>query len=122
MFYRILADTVLIVHFIFILFVLFGGLLVIYKRWLLWLHVPAMAWGALISFAGWVCPLTPLENFLRHVAGQEGYSGGFVSHYLLPVVYPEGYSRDFAIFAGTVVIVINILIYGYILYRHKRRT
>lgn len=122
MFYRILADTVLVVHLIFILFVLFGGLLVIYKRWLVWLHVPAMVWGALISFAGWVCPLTPVENSLRRAAGQEGYSGSFVSHYLLPVIYPEGYSRDFAIFAGMVVVVINASVYGYILYRGQRRT
>ncbi len=80
-----------------------------------------MVWGALISFVGWVCPLTPLENNLRHAAGEQGYSSSFVAHYLIPVIYPDNYDRDFAVFVGTFVIVVNILIYGAVFIRRRRR-
>jgi hypothetical protein len=119
--YGALADIVLIIHFTFIVFVLFGGLSLLYRGWLAWLHVPAMVWGALISFVGWICPLTPLENDLRHAAGEQGYPGSFIAHYLVPVIYPEDYDRGFAVLAGTVVIVVNVIIYGYILFRYWRR-
>jgi hypothetical protein len=112
----------LVLHFIFILFVLFGGFSVLYKRWLIYLHIPAIVWGALISFYGWVCPLTPLENTLRRAAGEQGYAGGFVAHYLVPIIYPDAYSREFAIIAGTVVVGINIAIYSYLIYHLYRRS
>lgn len=107
----------MIVHFAFILFVLFGGFSLLYKRWLIWLHIPAMAWGAMLSFMGWLCPLTPLENTLRRAAGEAGYTGGFVAHYLVPVIYPEAYSQDFTVAAGIVVLVLNVAIYSYV-FRH----
>src|SRR5512146_3503694 len=86
--FRVLADAVVAVHLAFVAFVLLGGLLAI--RWprLAWVHLPCAAYGAAIEIGGWICPLTPLENVLRHRAGEAGYTGGFVEHYLLPVLYP----------------------------------
>jgi hypothetical protein len=85
---RIAADLVVLAHLGFILFVILGGLLVL--RWprMAWIHLPAVIWGALIEFAGWICPLTPLENWLREASGTAGYQGGFIEHYLVPIVYP----------------------------------
>ena len=91
-------------------------------RWMIWLHLAAAGWAAMISFAGWICPLTPLEVSLRRAAGEEGYSGTFVAHYIAPIIYPEGYTRELAIVAGVVVIVLNIVIYGIVLYRHKKKS
>jgi len=116
----IAADSVLAIHFLFIVFAVLGGLLLLRYRWVIWLHVPAMIWAAMISFGGWICPLTPLENTLRHAAGEELYTGGFINRYLTPIIYPEGYTRELAIAAGIAVLVINILIYGFILYRKRQ--
>ena len=109
---RLLADTVLVAHGLFIAFVLLGGLAV--ARWprLAWLHLPAVAWGAWVSAAGWICPLTPLENHLRQAAGQAGYAGGFIEHYLVAIIYPEGLTRGLQLLFGGVVIGINLLAYG----------
>src|SRR5437867_9964956 len=90
MLYRWLADAVVVLHAAFVVFVVLGGVLVIRWRRLAWLHVPAAIWGALIEFAGWICPLTPLENSFRARAGDAGYAGGFVEHYLLRALYPDG--------------------------------
>lgn len=117
----IAADFVLVIHFLFILFAIFGGLLTLRHRWVVWLHIPAMGWAAMISFAGWICPLTPLENALRRAAGAEAYSGGFINRYIAPVIYPEGYTRELAITAGIAVLVINMLVYGLVIY-HKRKS
>ena len=116
----IAADLVLVVHFLFILFAIFGGLLTLHHRWVVWLHIPAMGWAAMISFAGWICPLTPLENTLRQAAGEEAYSGGFINRYIAPVIYPEGYTREIAVAAGVAVLVINIMIYSFVIF-HKRK-
>jgi len=116
----ILADVILVVHLIFILFSLFGGLLVLKYRWFVWLHLPAMCWAATISFAGWICPLTPLEVALRRAAGEEGYAGGFVAHYIAPLIYPHGYTRALAITVGFIVIAINLIIYGIVLQRARK--
>ena len=116
----IAADLVLVVHFLFILFAIFGGLLLLHHRWIVWLHIPAMGWAAMISFAGWICPLTPLENALRRAAGEEAYSGGFINRYIAPVIYPEGYTREIAVAAGVAVLVINLLIYSFVIL-HKRK-
>ena len=91
--YRLLADMVLVVHLGFILFVLLGGLLV--RRWrsMALVHLPSVAYGAAIELWGWICPLTPLENRLRALGGERGYAGGFIDHYLVPVIYPEPLSR-----------------------------
>jgi hypothetical protein len=112
-----LADLVVGVHFLFVLFVVLGGLLVL--RWprLAYLHIPAALWGAAIEFAGWICPLTPLESWLRRQAGSAGYSGGFIEHYILPVLYPSALSRDVQLVLGFVVIAVNLTIYGYVVRR-----
>lgn len=121
MFAHLLANTLLVVHFLFIVFALFGGFLLFRYPWLAWLHIPAFVWAALISFAGWICPLTPWEVSLRRAAGQEGYTGGFIEQYITPVIYPDGYTREFAITAGITVIVINLLIYGLAIYRRAKQ-
>jgi hypothetical protein len=120
--YRILADAVLVTHLAFIIFVVAGGLLVLRWRGVVWLHLPAVAWGALIQFMGWICPLTPLEVWARSRAGETGYSGGFVEHYLLPVVYPEALTRDVQIALGGLVLIVNVLVYAWIVGRGIRRT
>ena len=115
------ADVVVFVHFAFIVFVMAGGLLLL--RWprVALLHLPAIAWAALIEFMGWICPLTPLENALRHAAGEAGYSGGFVAEYLFPLIYPAGLTRDDQIELGLVVIAGNALVYGYVWWRWHRQ-
>ncbi len=115
-----LADGVLLLHLSFIAFVVGGGLLV--YRWprLAWLHLPAALWGALIEFFGWICPLTPLENALRRQAGGSGYGGGFIEHYLLPVIYPGALTREIQIGLGLAVVVINAAVYGLLLCRRRR--
>ena len=90
---RLLADAVLIVHGLFVAFVVFGGLLTLWRWRLAYLHLPALAWGAMVIGMGWICPLTPLEVSLRQQAGQQGYAGGFIEHYILAVIYPDGLTR-----------------------------
>ncbi|MGB5161395.1 MAG: DUF2784 domain-containing protein [Thermoanaerobaculia bacterium] len=114
------ADLVASLHFAFVVFVVSGGLLVL--RWprLAWLHLPAVAWGASIELLGWICPLTPLENRLRHEAGLAGYEGGFVEHYLVPLLYPASLSRSVQVILGLSVLLINAVLYGSILRRRFR--
>ena len=109
--YRALADLVVGLHVLFVLFVVIGGLLVLRWRGLAWVHVPAAVWGALIEFAGWVCPLTPLEKSLRARAGLAGYEGGFVEHYLIPLLYPGRLTRGMQVLLGALVVGINLLVY-----------
>ncbi|HEX2190207.1 MAG TPA: DUF2784 domain-containing protein [Longimicrobiaceae bacterium] len=118
--HRLLADAVLLVHLAFVLFVALGGLLVL--RWprLAWAHLPAAAWGALISFAGWICPLTPLEKHLRQLGGQAGYEGGFVEHYVVALIYPSGLTRELQVALGVGVIVVNVAVYARLLARRRR--
>ena len=119
MFFRALADLVVVTHLAFILFVVLGGLLAL--RWprALWLQVPAAVWGVLVEVGGWICPLTPLENGLRARAGEAGYAGGFVEHYILPVVYPESLTRDVQLFLAILVVVANAGIY-FVVWRRGR--
>ncbi|MEW6543112.1 MAG: DUF2784 domain-containing protein [Nitrospirota bacterium] len=119
--YRALADLVVLLHLAFVLFVVFGGFLVLRWQGLAWLHVPAALWGAAIEFGGWICPLTPLENWLRVQGGESGYGGGFVDHYLLPTLYPEGLTRELQLVLGLIVIVINLSVY-WLLWHRLRRT
>jgi len=111
---RILADLVLVLHLVFVVFVAVGGLVVLRWRQMGWVHAPAALWGAAIELSGGVCPLTPLENRLRAAAGESGYEGGFVEHYLLPVVYPEGLTRWVQLFLGAGVLLLNGAIYWWI--------
>lgn len=117
MFYWILANLTVVLHFIFVCFVVAGGLLIFRWRWILFLHLPTAVWGALIEYQGGVCPLTPLQQQFRQMAGQAGYAGGFIEHYLLPVLYPSYLTRDVQIVLGTLVIAINILVYGWLIRR-----
>ena len=117
MLYTFFADIALITHGLFILFVIAGGLLIFWKRWVAWLHIPSAIWGALIEFMGWICPLTYLENNLRHAAGAQGYGGGFVEYYLLPIIYPVGLDTNVQWLLGTLVIGVNLVIYGIFLMR-----
>ena len=123
MHYSIAADVLVIVHLAFIVFVMLGGLLLLKWRWLIYLHLPAVAWGILVELFGWLCPLTPLEQHFRILAGETGYSGGFVQHYLLPVIYPAGLTREVQILIAISVIAINLAIYSmiYVKYQHGRR-
>ena len=119
MLYRILADLIGVLHFAFVLFVVFGGLLLLRWRWVAYLHLPAAVWGALIEFAGWICPLTPRENWLRRRGGFEGYSGGFVEHYILPLIYPGALTRTTQIVLGVAVLAVNGIVYAIVLSRHR---
>jgi hypothetical protein len=118
---KILADIVLLSHFLFVLFAILGGLFVLHKRWFLWLHLPAVIWSAVVNLAGWICPLTPLENSFRAAAGQAGYKGGFVEHYIAPLVYPGGMTRELELIAGVSVLVWNVLVYTFVIFRRPRR-
>jgi hypothetical protein len=109
--YRLLANAVVLLHALFIVFIVFGGFLAWRWRWVAVLHVPAAIWGVLIEYRGWICPLTPLENALRVKAGQAGYSGGFVEHYLLPAMYPSGLTPRIQAGLGTLVLVVNVVAY-----------
>lgn len=119
MVYRILADLVVLAHFAFVIFVIAGALLLLHSRWWAVLHVPAFLWGALIEFRGWICPLTPLENALRVRAGQAGYTGGFIAHYITPILYPAGLTRRIEVVLGTLVLVGNLLLYWWVWHRPK---
>jgi Protein of Unknown function (DUF2784) len=121
---KLTADALVLFHFAFILFVIGGGFLVRRWFWVVWVHIPCAIWGALIEFAGWICPLTPLENNLRISAGYSGYSGGFIENYIIPIVYPAGLTYDIQILCGLGVVIINIWAYNFIwwhplLYRLK---
>jgi len=107
-----LADLVVVIHFLFIAFVVGGALLLF--RWprVAWVHLPAAAWGVFVEWSGRVCPLTPLENALRRAAGEAGYGGGFVERYLLPVIYPAGLTPAIQLWLGVFVLVLNLVIYA----------
>lgn len=121
MLYQMLADIVLIVHLAFIVFVLGGGLLVLHRSRVAWLHLPAVLWGALVEFMHWPCPLTPLENHLRELAGGVAYEGDFILHYLPPVIYPDKLTATLQILFGIVVVTVNGVIYFVVLRRHARK-
>ena len=121
MLYDLLATAVVLLHFSFVLFVVGGGLLLYKWPWLAWLHLPAVIWAALLEFDSWVCPLTPLEQQLRSAAGQAGYSGGFVDHYLLALLYPVGLDGNMQVILGSLVVVINVLVYGVLGWHRKGR-
>ncbi len=117
--YRLLADLVLIFHAGFVAFVVLGALLAL--RWprIAWVHVPVVLWGAGIEFLGGICPLTPLENHWRRLAGELGYPGDFVEHYLLSALYPDGLTRQVQLSLGALVLLINVAIYAWIFWRRR---
>ena len=117
---RFAADAVLVVHFAFIVFVVGGALLAFRISWMPWLHLPAAAWGAWIEIAGLICPLTTLENHFRIRAGLEGYQDSFVEHYLVPIIYPSGLTRSMQLVLASVVIITNVVLYGWLLHRRRK--
>ena len=121
MIYRALADLVLVVHLAFVLFVVLGGLLVL--RWprTAWFHIPAAIWGVLIEFTGWICPLTPLENSLRTRGGEAGYNGGFIEHYIQPLLYPAGLTRSTQVVLGSLALALNLTAYAIMVSRMRRQ-
>lgn len=110
----------MLVHFAFVAFVVLGGLPAL--RWprFAWIHVPAALWGIVIEWAGWICPLTPLENRLRRLGGEAGYAGGFVEHYVLPVLYPRGLTREVQLILGALVLLLNVAVYLAVIRRHRQ--
>jgi hypothetical protein len=120
MLYRLAADAALIFHLAFIVFALVGAFLALRWRWIPFMHLPAAAWGVFIELSGRICPLTPLENQLREAAGDSGYQGGFVEHYLVSVIYPYGLTRDVRYILAGVVLVTNLSIYSLLIIRHRK--
>ncbi len=119
--YGIIADIVVLIHLVFVIFAVLGAVLIIWRRWIIWLHLPAFLWAVWIEFTGGICPLTPLENWFRIKAGQGGYEGDFVATYLLPVLYPAGLTRNVQLLLALMVIVINVATYGSIFYKRNRK-
>jgi hypothetical protein len=119
--YGILADIVVLIHLGFVIFVVLGAVLIYWRRWIMWLHLPAVVWAIWIELSGGICPLTPLENRLRTKAGQNAYDNNFVAEYLLPILYPDGLTRKVQFMMAMLVIVINIAIYGSIIYKRSRK-
>ena len=120
MVYGLLAELLVLVHLAFVLFVVAGGLLVLWRPSLCWIHLPAAAWGALIEFTGWICPLSPWEQALRLKAGQLGYAGGFIDHYISPILYPQWLTPGDQMALGLLVVGVNVGIYAFIGYRRAR--
>jgi hypothetical protein len=121
MWYRTSADLVVMIHLLFICFIV-GGVFLIWRwPWIIWVHIPAVVYGALIEFAGFSCPLTVLENDLRVRAGEAGYSGGFIEHYVVRVIYPPGLTREMQIGLGLLVLLVALLGYWSFLRRHGVR-
>ena len=122
MLYSILADLVVLVHAGFVLFVVLGGLCALRWRRAVWFHLPAALWGAGIELLGGICPLTPLENHLRRLGGEAGYTGGFVEHYVLPALYPDGLTREIQLALGLFVIVFNVVVYTIVFNKRSDRS
>ena len=120
MLYHVLADLVVLVHLTFVLFAVLGGFLLLWWRRCTWVHLPAVLWAALIEFTGWVCPLTPLENWLRESGGGSGYRAGFVEHHILPILYPDSLTRPSQVALGAFVLGINLVVYGWV-FRHRMK-
>jgi len=117
---RVLADAVVVFHLLFVAFAAAGGLLAFRWRWLALVHLPALAWAAWVEFTGRICPLTPLENALRAAGGEAGYSGGFVEHYLLPVLYPAALTRELQWTLGAGLLLFNLVVYALLGWRALR--
>jgi hypothetical protein len=121
MIYRITADGILLLHLAFTLFAVLGGLLVLRRPSLLWIHLTAVLWGVVVEWANWICPLTPLENFLRKKGGEAGYAGGFIDHYVARFLYPENLTIELRYLLGLALIAANLIIYGYVFLARRRK-
>jgi hypothetical protein len=121
MLYHVLADLVLVSHLAFIVFLVAGGFLALRWWWPPLVHLPAVLWGLYIELSGGICPLTPLENALRHAAGASGYSGSFIEHYVVPVVYPSALSHSLQLVLAGLLVLANLLVYAVVIWRRSRR-
>ncbi len=119
MIYLRLADALVVLHFAFIVFVVLGALTA--YRWpkLVWVHIPCALWGAWIEITGGICPLTPIEVRFRRMGGAEGYAGGFIEHYLVPIIYPSGLTQTDQLLLGSLVVAVNLSAYGFLLWRRR---
>jgi hypothetical protein len=117
---RILGNLVLAFHFVFVLFSVLGGFLVLWKRWIAWVHIPSVLWSSFVNLFSHVCPLTPLENRFRLLAGHAGYEGGFIQHYVAPLVYPGGMPRRMELIAGYSVLIWNAFVYALVVILQRR--
>jgi len=115
------ADLIVILHFLFIVFVIIGGLFVYNNPRLAWLHIPMVLWAFLVNIMEWICPLTPLENLYRKAAGEPGYESGFVDQYLTPLIYPEAMSYQMGVLLGISVLIWNFLVYYFLIFFRKKR-
>ena len=120
-FYSFLADAIVLLHLLFIVFVVSGGFLALKWHNLVYVHLPAVVWGVYIEFTGKICPLTPLENRYRLLSGELGYEGGFIERYLIPVIYPVNLTRDIQIALGFTALLINVGAYAWLVYRWRKR-
>lgn len=120
MLHRLMADAVVLFHLLFVAFAVAGGLLAFRWRWMPLVHLPALAWAAWVEFSGRICPLTPLENALRNAGGEAGYPGGFVEHYLLPVLYPAALTRELQWTLGAGLVLFNAAVYALLWWRRTR--
>lgn len=118
--YQLLADLLLVAHAAFIAFAVLGGLLVLHRRWWAFMHLPAAVWAAAVVSMGWICPLTPWEQQLRLLAGQQGLSGGFIEHYLVAAIYPDGLTRGIQIGLGAGVVALNVFAYTLVWHMGKK--
>lgn len=119
MIFLFLADLVLMLHLAFIGFALLGGLLGLWRRWVLLIQLPAAVWAALVELKGWICPLTPLENLFLSAGGARGLSDGFLAHYLIPVIYPPGLTREIQWLLGGIAVLLNVVVYWYVIRRRR---
>jgi small-conductance mechanosensitive channel len=119
--YQLGADLLVIIHLAFIVFVIVGSIAVLRWPWLVLLHIPAAIWGAVVVINGWLCPLTPWENSLRHLAGLEGYSGGFIEYYIIPLIYPMDITHNTQVLIGVIMVVVNLFLYGFVIFRLIRK-
>jgi hypothetical protein len=119
--WSLLADGLVVIHFAFTAFVIFGGFLTWQWPRLIFAHLPALAWGIWVEVSATVCPLTPLENHLRHLAGQSGYSGGFLAHYLTAVLYPPGLTWHIQWVLAGMLLALNAIAYARLIRRSGRQ-
>lgn len=112
-------ELIIIVHFVFILWVVLGGFVVLLRLGFVWLHLPALIWGIVVEWNGWICPLTPLENFYRAQRGVAQYRGGFIEHYIVPIIYPEGLTRSHQVIMAVALLLLNIVIYIFVIRKYR---
>lgn len=118
--YQLAAELTLAFHLLFIFFVLFGGLLALRRDFWAWIHIPALLWGVWVEWAGWICPLTPLENYFRQQAALHEYSGSFIEHYLVSIIYPDQLTVSLQWFLGSLLLIVNLFIYFYVIRTRKK--